>query len=122
MKHNDLDTAVYGPSSDAKAGNRRPIRLAGTGSTDEQVNLSPGSIYELRVGDEPVRIALHSEATTSPAVADTDMVIGAYQTYQWFAGVVRDQNGNVMYGSHILSVQAADGASAFEAHVYLRSR
>jgi len=97
-----------------------PFNLSGTGSTEE-VNpraLSKGRIYELFVGDTPIRVSFRPVGGIANAVTAASVVIPANTIYPFLAMIGPD----AAYGSLFVYVEAADGVSVFEAHVAQRGR
>lgn len=88
-----------------------PQRLAGTGATgaENTVALPVGRYATLKVAATAVRVRL---GATSLVEADTtDVYLAAGESFPWYV----EQN------SQFVSVQAADGSSAYEAHVWCSS-
>lgn len=113
----DSPTVIQAADMRAPSGASAPTlwqRLAGTGATaDAQpVGLTIGAMATLLVGATAVRFGFG--ATEAAAVTDctaTSPILPAYGRKDW---VVSDRDPFV-------AVEAADGAAAFEAHVWTSS-
>jgi len=87
-----------------------PQRLAGTGTTSAQttVALPTGRYATIAVGTVAIRVRFGASA---PTAAATDVVLGAFATFSWY----------VETSTAWVSIEAADGAAAFEAHAWCSS-
>lgn len=86
-------------------------RLSGTGATgaENSTALTAGEMATLLVGATAVRVRWGSSASVE---ADTtDPILAAYARFDWM----------VSSSDTFVSVQAADGSSSFEAHVWTSS-
>lgn len=87
-----------------------PQRLSGTGATGAENSIAlPVSRYAtLKVAATAVRVRF---GATAPEADTTDVYLAAGESFSWYV----EQN------SQFVSVQAADGSSAYEAHVWCSS-
>lgn len=88
-----------------------PQRLAGTGATgaENAIALPTARYATLQIAAVAVRVRF---GATSAVEADTtDVYLAASASFAWY----------VEQGSQFVSVQAADGAAAYEAHVWCSS-
>jgi hypothetical protein len=102
---------VYtGTVDDATVAAGEPQRLAGTGATGTEttVALPVGRYATLQVAGEAIRYRL---GATAPEADTTDVYLAAGQSFSWY----------VEQSTQWVSVQAADGAAAYEAHVWCSS-
>lgn len=122
----DSTRAVVPPmDGTAVPGNLQSQRLAGTGTTESSTSrrLIRGHIHEIVVGATAVRVSFRPKSGIANAVATTSMIIPAYGSYQFVALIgPEDDAGDPAWGSVYVYVEAADGASAYEAHVVQRTR
>jgi hypothetical protein len=114
----DSPTVVQSCDMRAPSGASAPTfwqRLAGTGTTgDANVTaLTAGAMATLVVGAAAVRFDFGvNEAAAITAASATSPILPAYGRLDWFVEAGRDQ---------FIAVEAADGASAYEAHVWTSS-
>lgn len=111
--------ASLAPMGDAGApGQRVAIRLANTGTTESSNDqaLMTQRLYTLRTGAAAVRVSFRAAAGISNAVATTDMIIPAYSAFP-FVVEYDSSNANSLWGSRFVYIEAADGASAYEAWI-----
>ena len=103
---------LLAPDSAASAP-RSEQRLAGTGTTEatNATALTVNAFASITVGAAPIRIVFRSVTGTGSNVATTNRTIGAYATYDWL----------VESGTDFVAIEAADGASAYEAWVWTSS-
>jgi hypothetical protein len=89
-------------------------RLANTGTTESTnaTALTDGAMATLLVGAVAVRVAFLAATGGGSAVETTDPIIGAYQRFDWKVSGAYDD---------FVAIQAADGASAYEAWVWTSS-
>lgn len=87
-----------------------PQRLAGTGATGAETTeaLPVGRYATLQVAGTAIRFRLGASA---PEADTTDVYLAAGASFSWY----------VEQSTQWVSVQAADGTSAFEAHVWCSS-
>lgn len=106
MGMSDTACTMYAPST-----LHVETRLAGTGTTEatNTTALGPGCLATLMVGAEAIRI--NFGAATAPTVATTDLIVPAYGRFDW----------TVEAQSCFVSIEAADGAAAYEAWVWTSS-
>jgi len=100
---------VRAPSDDLAA----PIQtqlLAGTGTTEAHnaTALVMGGAATLQAGENAIRVSFRSAAGGAAQVATTSMRIAAGTSVNWYV---------TKYDQHVY-VEAADGASAYEAWVW----
>lgn len=98
----------------APSGTAAPLsaqRLAGTGTTEAENStaLTPDQMATIMVGAVAIRISFGSAASFSTAT--TDLIIPAYGRFDW----------QVSSRDIYVSIEAADGSSAYEAHVWTSS-
>lgn len=88
-----------------------PQRLSGTGATGAEngTALPVGRYATLQVAGTAVRARWG--ATSSVEADTTDVYLGVGATFAWY----------VEESTQFISIQAADGSSAFEAHVWSSS-
>jgi hypothetical protein len=86
-------------------------RLANTGTTEAEnaTALTVGELATLMVGAAAIRVSFGSAA--SFATATTDLIVPAYGRFDWMVSP-RDA---------FVSIEAADGSSAYEAWVWTSS-
>lgn len=92
-----------------------PMRCAGTGNTGvaNTTALVAEHWATLLVGAVPVRFGFGVDATAAiVAATTTGPILPAYSRYDWVVTAGLDQ---------FIGIEAADGASAFEGHVYTSS-
>jgi hypothetical protein len=96
--------------TDATVAAGDPQRLAGTGATGAENSIAlPMSRYAtLKVAATAVRVRF---GATAPEADTTDVYLAAGESFAWY----------VEQSSQFVSVQAADGAAAYEAHVWCSS-
>lgn len=107
-----LEADMRAPSGSAPWG---AMRCAGTGTTGvaNTTALVAEQWATLLVGATPVRFGFAaSEAAAITAATATGPILPAYGRLDWVVTASLDQ---------FIGVEAADGASAFEAHVYTSS-
>ena len=87
-----------------------PQRLSGTGATgaENATALPVGRYATLQVAGTAVRARW---GATAPEADTTDVYLSAGASFSWY----------VEQSSQFVSVQAADGSAAFEAHVWCSS-
>lgn len=92
---------------------RTTQRLANTGTTESTnaTALTNNAFATIQVGATPIRIVWRGTTGTGSVVATTDLILGAYVSKDWF----------VEAGTDFVAIEAADGASAYEAHVFTSS-
>ena len=87
-----------------------PQQLAGTGGTGvESTALRGGEVATLLNGATAIRFRMGTGAIEA---ATTDPILGPYGRFDWFVTTGVDD---------IVSIEAADGAATFEAHVWTSS-
>ncbi|NJL44442.1 MAG: hypothetical protein HC945_03980 [Nitrosarchaeum sp.] len=87
-------------------------RLANTGSTESSsTELTVGKMATIMVGATAIRIEFLPTAGAGSSVATTSLIIGVNQRFAW---VVLDE-------TKFVAIEAADGASAYEAWVWTSS-
>lgn len=88
--------------------------LAGTGTTEDtnDTALTNKEMATLLVGSVAVRVAWHSATGSGSEVATTDLRLPAGGRHDWLVDGAFDD---------FVSVEAADGASAYEAWVWTSS-
>jgi hypothetical protein len=108
MAWSDQAAMVLAPSGSAP---REVQRLANTGTTEatNATSLTVGAMATIMVGAAAIRINFGS--ATAPTVAATDLIIPAYGRFDWTVGPA----------DCFVSIEAADSASAYEAHVWSSS-
>lgn len=89
-------------------------RLAGTGTTEAATAtaLTDGAMATIVVGAAAIRIEFGGAAIGAGGVETTDMIIGAYQRFDWLVRGATDD---------FVAIEAADGSSAYEAWVWTSS-
>jgi hypothetical protein len=89
-------------------------RLAGTGVTEaaSATALTGGAVATLLVGGTSIRLAFGGAALGVGSVATTDLVIGANYRFDWYVQADSDA---------FIAIEAADGATAYEAWVWTSS-
>lgn len=99
MSYPDAASAHFAPT--------QPILLADTGATeDSNAEALPGGKYAtLKVGATAIRVRFLGEAAVTGAVSSTDLLLNAYERYDW---VVVPNRSDFVY------CEAADGASAYQ--------
>lgn len=92
---------------------RTTQRLANTGTTESTnaTALTNNAFATIRVGATPIRIVWRGSTGTGSNVATTDLILGSYVSVDWL----------VEAGTDFVAIEAADGSSAYEAHVYTSS-
>lgn len=108
MSQADVAATMLAPFGSAP---RAEQRLANTGTTESTnaTAMTAGAMATLKVGSAAIRVNFGS--ATAPTVATTDLIIGAYSQFDW----------KVEPGSAFVSIEAADGASAYEAWLWMSS-
>lgn len=106
MGMSDVASNMYAPSA-----LHLETRLAGTGTTEatNTTALGAGCLATVMVGAAAIRINFGS--VTGPTVATTDLIVPAYGRFDW----------TVEAESCFVSIEAADGAAAYEAWVWTSS-
>lgn len=91
----------------------KPARLAGTGGTGagNATALQLNAMATLLVGATAVRVRWSTTQALAEATATTDPIVPAYGRIDWLADVT----------TCFVACEAADGSSAFEAHVWTSS-
>ncbi len=88
-------------------------RLANTGTTEDSnaAQLPEGPMATILVGAAAVRFSLRKTLAQATQVATTDPIIPAYGRFDW----------TVTEETRVIYIEAADGASAYEAWVWASS-
>jgi hypothetical protein len=114
--YDDIAASVVGPhpGSASASDTRPPQRVNGTGTTEATVGqpLNLGRMATLLVGATAVRFRLARGTGLTTQVATTDPIIPAYGRYDWLV----EPETCCPY------VEAADGASAYEAWAWTSSQ
>lgn len=103
---------ILAPAADSSAP-RAEQRLANTGTTESSNStaLSVGCMATLCVGATAIRVTFRTSTGLSTQVAATNRIIPAYGSYDWY----------VTNDTKVVYIEAADSASAYEAHVWTSS-
>lgn len=102
------------PGTATATDTRPPQRISGTGATEATLPtaaLMTGAMATMTIGAAAVRYRLTNATGLSTQVATTDPILPAYGRLDWLV----EADTRVPY------LEAADGSSAFEAHVWTSS-
>lgn len=117
MNYTQIASSMIGPrpGTASATDTSPPQRLAGTGTAEATVTypLAHNRMATILVGATAVRFRLANATGLSTQVATTDPILPAYGRYDW---LVESDYTDCPY------LEAADGAAAYEAHVFTSSQ